>query len=92
MNSRGRLKRDPGPQDLLSVAKNCLDLLMRPDEERRPGRYASAAAARGGRHHKGRREKEKEERRKCPRRCTTSWSSGPEICPVTVGLELLGFG
>lgn len=65
---------------------------MRPDEERCPGRYASAAAMRGGRHHKGRREKEKEERRKCARRCTTSWSSGPEICPVTVGLELLGFG
>lgn len=43
MNSRGRVKRDPGPEDLLSVAKNCLDLLMRPDKELCPGRATLAA-------------------------------------------------
>lgn len=32
MNSRGEVKRDLCPEDLLSVAKNCLDLLMRPDK------------------------------------------------------------
>lgn len=33
MNSRGRIGRDLCPEDLLTVAKNCLDLLMRPDKE-----------------------------------------------------------
>lgn len=42
MNWCGRVKRDPGPEDLLSVAKNCLDLLMRPDKELCPGRATLA--------------------------------------------------
>lgn len=42
MNSHGRVKRDPCPEDLLSVAKNCLDLLMRPDKELCPGRATLA--------------------------------------------------
>lgn len=42
MNSRGGVKRDLCPEDLLTVAKNCLDLLMRPDKELRPGRATVA--------------------------------------------------
>lgn len=42
MNPRGGVKRDPCPEDLLSVAENCLDLLMRPDKELCPGRATLA--------------------------------------------------
>ena len=35
-------ERDLCPEDLLTVAKNCLDLLMRPDKELSPGRVTGA--------------------------------------------------
>lgn len=43
MNSRGGVKRARCPEDLLTVAKICLDLLMRPGKELCPGRVAAAA-------------------------------------------------
>lgn len=92
MNSRGRLKRDPGPQDLLSVAKNCLDLLMRPDEELCPGRYASAAATRGGKHHKrkkGERKGGEEEMSKALHHLLVPWTTD---LPGNSRMELLAFG
>lgn len=41
MNSRGGVKR-VCPEDLLTVAKICLDLLMRPDKSCCPGRVTVA--------------------------------------------------
>lgn len=67
----GRVKRDPGPEDLLSGAKNCLDLLMRPDKEPCPGRATLAPQrCREGRITKKEGEKQKEERK----------SASPGLC------------
>lgn len=86
MNSRGGVKRDLCPEDLLTVAKNCLDLLMRPDKELRPGHAnGSAAASRGWMNHRkeGREKKKKGKEREWRemskvgplwwRSCTAGW-------------------
>lgn len=49
MNSRGTAKPDLGPEDPLTVAKNRLDLLMRPDKELAPWACECSAAASRGR-------------------------------------------
>lgn len=100
MNPRGGVKRDPCPEDLLSVAENCLDLLMRPDKELCPGRATLAprlcaeganGKGDGGGERGERRRGERAQRRASELEADAIYwpLNRPLVAPVTVRLALL---